>query len=91
MGASGTDHRETITLGTPAVIKERDQPITPSPVISPLAVSQALNTTNSAFSFMLKISLEVNQPLSLPDGARAMAPGMSFTSDSSGISYSSKP
>ncbi len=77
MESSGIDHRETIALGTPALIKERDKPITPSPEIFPRLVSQALRTTNSVLlSFKSKISLDVSKPLSLPSGARAIAPGI---------------
>ncbi len=57
------DHKETITLGTPALIKERDKPITPSPVTRPLPVLQALRTTSSAWSFRSRISPDVKKPL----------------------------
>jgi hypothetical protein len=55
VGASGTDHNDTNILGTPALISERDKPITPSPVIFPRPVSEALNTINSALIFKSRI------------------------------------
>src|ERR671933_89391 len=63
VGASGIDHNETIILGTPALIRERDKPMIPSPVIRPLPVSQALKTTNSAFNFISRICSAVSKPL----------------------------
>jgi hypothetical protein len=75
VGVSGTFQSDTKTLGTPALIKERDKPITPSPEMRPRPVSQALNTTNSAFSCKSKISEAVNKPSSLPDEVKAIARG----------------
>ncbi len=45
VGKSGTDHKDTTTLETPAESSDLDKPITPSPVIFPLPVLQAFNTT----------------------------------------------
>ncbi len=73
MGESGTDHRETMTLGVPAINNERDKPITPSPVIRPLPVLQALRITKSAFNFRLRISSAVSKPSSWLLGASAIA------------------
>jgi hypothetical protein len=74
---SFTAHRDTTILGTPAAMNERERPTTPSPVIFPRPVSQALSTTRFVFSFRSKISLDVSNPLSLGLGARAIAPGIS--------------
>ncbi len=67
-------------LETPAVNRERDKPITPSPVIDPRPVSQALKTKRSMFSSRSRISPEVSNPLLisvlLGSGARAIAPGV---------------
>jgi hypothetical protein len=47
--------------------------MTPSPVMRPLPVLQALRTTKSAFNLRLRISSAVSKALSLPDGASAIA------------------
>jgi hypothetical protein len=52
-----------MTLGTPAAISDRNSPITPSPVILPLPVLQALRTTRSAVNLRSNISLTVRSPL----------------------------
>ena len=75
MESSPTDHKETTILGIPAVIRERDKPTTPSPVMRPLPVSQALRTMSSALSFKSRISPDVRKPLSSPLGAKAIAHG----------------
>ena len=82
-GASGTDQRETTIVGTPAVIKERDNPMTPSPVILPFPVLQALSTTNSRFKGKFRISAAVSNPLSPSEGVRAIAPGTPVPKSSS--------
>ncbi len=64
-------------LGTPARMKQRDNPMTPSPVILPPPVLHALNTTSSESSFNCRISAALSAPSSVsPDGAKIIAPGM---------------
>ncbi len=73
------------------MMSDRDNPITPSLVILPRPVSQALNTTSSAFNFILRISAEVSSPLSLAKGGKAIAPGKSRTPEACGVPYSNSP
>ena len=69
-------------LDVPAKIKARDSPITPSPVILPLAVLQALSTTNSALRLSFKISAAVSAIAFLRSYAKEIKlskPSLSFS------------
>lgn len=77
VASSLTAQSETTTLGAPAEINDRERPITPSPVMRPRPVSQALRTTSSAFlREVCRISLLVNNPSEVFVGVSAIAPGM---------------
>ena len=57
VAASGTDRSITRILGISALIKARNNLITPSPVSFPLPVLKTLNITNSVFNFKSKTLL----------------------------------
>ncbi len=64
-------HKDTTTLETPTESSDLDNPITPSPVIFPLPVLQALNTTKLACNFVSSISSAVSNPSALLDATKA--------------------